>query len=120
MLPKSWEMTAGVLRIVVTRKMHLDGWYLDCEPFFRAKQLSPDIISAKQEALDLVQLQLDLCREEIIRFRSNAAMSPEIPNWVYCDFIPNPEPPRKPKRSYIWAWIGALTIAGAILYALRK
>ena len=40
------------MRLVVTRRIHLDEWYADCIPFFRYVLLtSGDIDSAKNEAL---------------------------------------------------------------------
>jgi hypothetical protein len=50
--PCSWLLKNGGLRIVVTRRHGLEGWYLNCEPFFNYETMrNSDIMAAKDEAI---------------------------------------------------------------------
>lgn len=56
--PKSWELrTSADLRIVVTRRFGLEGWYLLSEGF-DCRQLNDDVEEAKLEAIRLVRERL--------------------------------------------------------------
>jgi hypothetical protein len=52
--PKSWEMVLGRFHLIVTRKHHLTGWFVDMGTLLNAWPLrSSEIEAAKKEALSL-------------------------------------------------------------------
>lgn len=53
--PRTWNMDVCGLRICVTRRHGLEGWYLICEPWHSLRLLkSADIDDAKAEAMELI------------------------------------------------------------------
>lgn len=61
---RSWELAINGLRLVVTRKLHRDGWYTECHGFARfgsgtARLESEKIEDAKREALEMLDKLLD-------------------------------------------------------------
>ena len=56
---RSWDLAINGLRLVVTRKLHRDGWYTECHGFARfgsgtAQLKSEKIDDAKREALTML------------------------------------------------------------------
>lgn len=63
--PCSFEIRFGsAIRLVVTRRIHQEGWYADCAPFFNYTKLHSSFIEeAKREALQqLCDEASELCR----------------------------------------------------------
>lgn len=58
--PRTWAMNVGAIKIIVTRRHGLDGWWLMCEPFYHLKSLgdAPEQ-DAKTAALKLVEQRID-------------------------------------------------------------
>jgi hypothetical protein len=64
--PKSWDIIAGNVRLVVTRHIHYDGWVTRCEPFFGIRQLESDAVEeAKKEAKALLRRKLEHALKEL-------------------------------------------------------
>lgn len=54
-IPCSFDINLGGVRLVVTRKLHMQGWYADAPPLFSTLKLhSEDIEGAKNEALTVL------------------------------------------------------------------
>lgn len=58
--PRSFELRIGDLRVVVTRRIHLDGWWLNAYPIGidGIELRSTDVEAAKREALRFVESEL--------------------------------------------------------------
>ena len=53
--PRTWQMDVCGIRICVTRRFGLQGWYLICEPWHSQRLLkSTDVDDAKTEAMELI------------------------------------------------------------------
>lgn len=58
--PHSFQIWIGPVRLVVTRKLHLEGWYVDAPPFIISRRTeSEKIEGAKQEALMTLESELE-------------------------------------------------------------
>ena len=57
--PRTWERKVGSLRLVVTRRLGLSGWFADCPPFLSYRALgvqSPE--AAQVKAAELLRAAL--------------------------------------------------------------
>lgn len=55
-VPRTVELRNPPLCLIVTRRIHLEGWYIHCEPFYYYNQLdASELDAAKLEALDKVR-----------------------------------------------------------------
>lgn len=58
-VPISWELRAGGIRLIVTRRHMLEGWYIAADPWFDYDTLqSTEIEDAKQEAINALRQKL--------------------------------------------------------------
>lgn len=60
-IPRSFELRAGVIRVVVTRLHGCDGWYLRCDQLgFGMHQLPDDLEEAKAKAIRAARFELEM------------------------------------------------------------
>lgn len=65
-IPQSWELDCGRIRLVVTRRHGLEGWYVSADGFFSYSALgSADIEHAKVEAMERLKGELTIALDSL-------------------------------------------------------
>jgi predicted RNase H-like HicB family nuclease len=64
---RSTDRQAGPIKLLVTRRAHLDGWWVYCEPFscFARECEASDLEAAQQEAEEWLKSALELAIESL-------------------------------------------------------